>query len=141
MIKLELNDLKAIPKSRNIKDYEEKSEKDLLKILSKPKPKISISKKKLKEIKKDFRELKNKFSKEEINKFRKRFYTIKNYASEVKDVGKNLSELQESILFIKSFNADYNDKGKNIDGIRKLFDVFKPKKNDDGFYGKRNNYI
>ena len=113
----------------------------MLKILSKPKPKISISKKKLKEIKKDFRELKNKFSKEEINKFRKRFYTINNYASEVKDVGKNLSELEESILFIKSFNADYNDKDKNIDGIRKLFDMFKPKKNDDGFDSKRNNYI
>ena len=141
MIKLELNDLKAIPKSRNIKDYENKSEKIFLKILSESNPKISISKKKLKEIKKDFRELKNKISKEEVNKFRKRFYPIKNYASEVKDVGKNISELEESILFIKSFNAAYNDKGKNIDGIRKLFVVFKPKKNDDGFDGKRNNYI
>ena len=51
----------------------------MIKILSEPKPKISITKKKLKEIENDFRELRHKFSKEEINKFRKSFYNIKNY--------------------------------------------------------------
>ena len=34
MINLSLNDQKAIAKSRNIKDHENKSEKDLIKILS-----------------------------------------------------------------------------------------------------------
>ena len=46
MINLSLNDPKAIAKSRNIKDYENKTEKDLLKILNEPKPKLSISRKK-----------------------------------------------------------------------------------------------
>ena len=136
MINLSLDKLKLVAKNRNIKGYENKSEEDLIKILSDPKPKISISKKKLKEIEKDFRELRHKFSKEEIDKFRKSFYNIKNhknlYISEIKEAEKNLAELEESIQFIKFFDDDYNDENKNIDGIRRLFDVFKPKKTDDG---------
>ena len=45
MTNLSLDELKLVAKNRNIKDYENKSEKDLIKILSKPKPKISIPKK------------------------------------------------------------------------------------------------
>ena len=51
MVNLWLNELKLIAKSRNIKDYKNKSEEDLIKILSEPKPKISLSKKKIIEIK------------------------------------------------------------------------------------------
>ena len=50
MIDLSLDELQLVAKNRNIKGHEKKSEDDLIKILSKPKPKISISKKKLKEI-------------------------------------------------------------------------------------------
>ena len=52
MIDLSLDELKLIAKSRNIGDYENKSEKDLIKILSepKPKPKIRINKKKSEKI-------------------------------------------------------------------------------------------
>ena len=57
MINLSLNELKLIAKSRNIKDYKDKSENDLIKILSEPKPKINLSKKKIKETKKDFNKL------------------------------------------------------------------------------------
>ena len=57
MINLSLNELKLIAKSRNIKDYKNKSENDLIKILSEPKPKINLSKKEIKEIKKDFGKL------------------------------------------------------------------------------------
>ena len=46
MINLLLDELKLVAKNRNIKDYENKSEDDLIKILSEPKPKISISEKK-----------------------------------------------------------------------------------------------
>ena len=46
MINLSLNELKLIAKSRNFKDYKNKSENHLIKILSKPKPKINLSKKK-----------------------------------------------------------------------------------------------
>ena len=60
MINLSLDELKLVAKNRNIKDYENKSEKDLKEILSKPKPKINISKMKIKEIKKDFSKLRQK---------------------------------------------------------------------------------
>ena len=63
MINLSLDELKLVAKSRNIRDYENKSIKDLIKVLSEPKPKIRINKKKLEEIRKDFNQLRNKFSK------------------------------------------------------------------------------
>ena len=52
MIDLSLDELKLIAKSRNTGDYENKSEKDLIKTLSeaKPKPKIRINKKKSEKI-------------------------------------------------------------------------------------------
>ena len=140
MINLSLNELKLIAKNRNIQLYENKSEEDLIKILREAKPKISITKKKLKEIKKDFSELRHKFSKEEIDKFRKSFYNIKNhknlYASEIKEAGKNLAELEESLQFKKFYNDNYND-DKKLNSIKRLSDVFKPKKTDDGFGGRR----
>ena len=77
MINLSLNELKLIAKSRNIKDYKNKSENDLIKILSKPKPKINLSKKKIKEIKKYFSEVRYKFSKSKINEFRRSLKTKK----------------------------------------------------------------
>ena len=39
MINLSLDELKLVAQSWNIGDYESKSEKDLIKALSKPKPK------------------------------------------------------------------------------------------------------
>ena len=85
MINLILNELKLIAQNGNISDYESKSEKDLIKALSEPKPKlipklkIRINKKKLEGIRKDFYELRHKFSKKEADKYRKAFYVIKNY--------------------------------------------------------------
>ena len=78
MINLSLDELTLVAKNRNIKDYENKSENNLKEKLSKPKPKTYISKKKIKEIEKDFSELRHKFSKEEIDKFGKSIYHIKN---------------------------------------------------------------
>ena len=77
MINLSLNELKLISKSRSIKDYEKKSEDDLIKILSEPKPKISLSKKKKTEIKKDFTDLRHGFSKSKTSEFRRSLYNIK----------------------------------------------------------------
>ena len=70
--------MKQIAESGGVNDYENKTEKDLIKILSEPRPKISLSKKKIKEIKKAFSKLRHKFPKSELNKFRKSFYDIKN---------------------------------------------------------------
>ena len=49
MINLSLDELRLIVQNRNIRDYENKSEKDLIKALNepRPKPKIRINKKKL----------------------------------------------------------------------------------------------
>ena len=94
MINLSLDELRLIVQNRNIRDYENKSEKDLIKALSEPKPKIRINKKKLEEIRKDFNELRHKFSKKEIDKYRKTFYDIKNYKhlseSEIEELEKIL---------------------------------------------------
>ena len=140
MIILSLNELKLIAKNRNLRDYESKSEEHLTKILSKPKPRTSITRKKLKEIKKGFSELRYTFSWEEIDKFRKSFYNIKNqknlYASEIREAEKNLIELDERLQSIKFFDDDYND-DKKLNSIKRLYDV----KTDEGFAGKKNNYI
>ena len=73
MMNLSLNEFKLVEKNRNIKDYKNKSENNLIKILSKPKPKTNLSKKKIKEIKKDFNELRYGFSKSKISKSKKIF--------------------------------------------------------------------
>ena len=79
MINLSFDELRLIAQIRNISDYENKSKEDLIKALSKPKPKLGINKKKLKEIRKDFYKLRHKFSKKEADKYRKVFPDIKNY--------------------------------------------------------------
>ena len=76
MINLSLDALRLIAQIRNISDYENKSKEELIKALSEPKPetkpetkpkqtpkpKIIIKKKKLEKTRKDFNELKHKFS-------------------------------------------------------------------------------
>ena len=47
MINLLLDKLRLIAQNRSIRDYENKSEKDLIKALSETNPKIKIDKKKL----------------------------------------------------------------------------------------------
>ena len=88
---------------RNISDYENKSKENLIKALSetkpqttkpepkpqtpkpeskpqtpKPKPEIRVNKRKLKKLRKDFDKLRPKFSKKEIDRYRKAFYVAKN---------------------------------------------------------------
>ena len=92
MINLSLNELQLIAKSRNIKDCKNKSENDLIKVLSDSKPKLNLSKEKIKEIKKDFSELRYRFSKSIINNFKGSLYNIKKQknlsAPEIKETEK-----------------------------------------------------
>ena len=94
MTSLSLNELKLTAQSRNRSD----SKEDLIKALReiKPKPEIRINKKKLEEIRKDFNELRHKFSEKEVGKDRKTFYDIKSHkhlsTSEIKKVSKNLTK-------------------------------------------------
>ena len=78
MINLSFNELKLIAQYRNISNYENKSKEDLIKALSQPKPKLVINKKKLEEDRKDFYNLRYKFSKKYADKYRKVIYNIKN---------------------------------------------------------------
>ena len=81
----------------------------MIKALSEPKPIIGINKKKLEETGKDFYELRHKFSKNEVDKYWKTFYDIKNYrhlsTSEIEEARKNLIELWKSLRF-KKFHGD-----------------------------------
>ena len=134
----------------------------------KPRPKIRVNKKKFKKLRKDFDELRHKLDKKEIDRYRKAFYDVKNYEnlsiSKIKKASKSLTKLKKSLRF-KKFrgnidsvnyedldNYDYNydfaddDEYRKIGSIRTLFkefdrDYYKPIRTDDGFAGRRNNYI
>ena len=166
MINLSLDGLKLVAKNRNIRDYENKSKKVLIKVLSEPKPKIKIDKKKPEEIRKYFYELRHKFLKKK--QYRKSFYDIKNYrylsASEIKKARKNLTKLKRSLKFKKfhgdidsddyddldnyddNYDAADDDECRKVGSIRRLFeefdiDYYKPVRTDYGFGGKNNSYI
>ena len=98
ILNLSPNELKLIAKSRGIKGYENKSEYDLIKKLSEPKTKISLSRKKIKDIKKFFSELWHRLLKSEI-KERRNLYEIKNKKnlskSKIKEIEENLDELEK----------------------------------------------
>ena len=107
MISLSLNELKLITKSRSFKDYKNKSEEDLTKILSEPKPKTNLSKRKIKKIKKDFSELR---------------YGLKNlFTPEIKETEQSLLELEKSLSQLKKY-YDYDD--TEYQGIRDIGDLF-----------------
>ena len=70
----------------------------MIKALSEQK-KIRINKKRLEEIRKDFNKLRHKFSKKEIDKYRKAFHDIKNCKPlstlEIKEVKENLTKFKK----------------------------------------------
>ena len=74
MVSLSLNESKLVAESRGIKDYENKSEDQLIKILSETRPKTSLSKKRIKEIGEKFSESKDKFSKSKTKEIRRNLY-------------------------------------------------------------------
>ena len=76
MISLSLNELKLVPKSRGIKGYGNKSEDELMKILSEPKPKIGLSKTRIKKTSGKFNELRSRFSKPKIKEVRRNIIII-----------------------------------------------------------------
>ena len=133
-----------------------------------PRPEIRVNKKKFKKPRKDFDELRHKFDKKEIDRYRKAFYDVKNYEnlsiSKIKKASKSLTKLKISLRF-KNFhcnidslnyedldNYDYNynfaddDEYRKIESIRTLFkeldrDYYKPIITDSGFAGRNDNYV
>ena len=65
----------------------------------KPRPEIRVNKKKFKKLRKDFDELRHKFSKKEIDRYRKAFYVAKNKQylskSEIKNTNKSFNKLKK----------------------------------------------
>ena len=83
MLNLSLNELKVAAKSRGIKSYKSMPKERLLSALSKTELVERISEKnfddeRLKKIRKDFIELRDRFSKPLIKEIRRNLYDIKN---------------------------------------------------------------
>ena len=82
MINLSFDELRLIAQIKNIINQENKSKEYLIKALSEPKPEppkpeIRVYKRKFKKLRKGFDELRHRFSKKEINRYRKAFYVAK----------------------------------------------------------------
>ena len=127
MISLSLNSLKLVAESRDIKDYENKSEDELIEILSEPRPKVSLSKKRIKKIGEKFNELKDRFSKPEMKEIRRNLCKIikqKNLStSKIKEIEENLLKLEKNLFKPKKY-YDYDDiEYKGIRDVGKIFDL------------------
>ena len=124
MLELSLNELKLIAKSRGIKGSKSMSKERLLSVLSEPKlaeSEENFDNERFKKIKKDFNELRNRFSKPQIKEIRRSLYDIKNQKnlskSKIKRIEKNLLELEETPSRFKKYeNRDYD--GHKYRGIR-----------------------
>ena len=94
--------------------------------------------------KKDVSKLRHRFSKSKINKFRKSLYDIKARknlsAAEIKEIEKNLYELEESLFKLEKYHDyDADIKCYGIRDVKNLFDhYYKPIKTKSVFNG---NYI
>ena len=154
IINLSLDNLRLIAQSRNISDHKNKSKEDLIKALSEPKPEtklepkpnpktklkpepkpklkpepkieIKVNRKKLEKLRKDFDELRHKFSnKDEIKDYRKAFHIAKNYKhlfeSEIKKKKELLSksEIEKKIKHINKLKRSLKSKTfqGNIDSV------------------------
>ena len=88
MVRLSLHELKLVAKSKGIKDYKNKSEDELIKLLSKPKPKINFSKQRIENIRRKFNELRCRFSKSKIKQIRRNLHEKENknlFTPKIKD--------------------------------------------------------
>ena len=131
---LSTKELKAIAKIRGIKGYKSMSEDEPLRAVtsSKPvkkgrKPETNFSKAGIENIRKEFNELRYRFSKLKIKEIRKNLYEIENKKnpsdSKIKETERNLIELEENLFKTKKY-YDYDDtEYKGIRNVRDLFDL------------------
>ena len=133
-MKISIEELKAVAEIRGIKSYKSMSKGELLSVLTPSKhvkkgkkPKTNFSKARIEKIRKEFNESRYKFSKLKINEIRKTLYEIENEKnpseSKIKDIERNLTELEENLFKTKMY-YDYDDTGhKGIRNVRDLFDL------------------
>ena len=102
--------------------------------------KIKINKKKLEEIRKGFNELRHKFSKKEIDNYRKTFYDMKNYkhlsVSEIKKAGKNLTKLKKGLRLKKIHGGIHTVDYDDLDNYNYNYDYADDDDDDDDEYRK-----
>ena len=119
-------------------------------ILSEQKAKTSLSKKKIRELRKDFNKSRYKFSTSKIKDIRRNLYDIKTlknlFKSKIKKTEENLYELEKSLFKLKKY-FDYDDTEYiEIRDIENLFnrstdeDYYKPIK-AIGIFDNKDNYI
>ena len=117
---LKLNELKQIAKMRRIKGYKSMSKEKLLSAIRESESAKSLDNAKIKKIREDFNELRDRFLKPKIKEIRKNLYEIENKnnlsASKLKDIEKNLFELEESLSKLKKC---YDYDGAEYIGVRK----------------------
>ena len=104
MLNLSLNELKQIVKMRRIKGYRNTSKERLLNAVHESESAKSLNNAKIEKIKEDFNKLRDRFLKPKIKEIRKNLYEIKNKnlsESELKEIEKNLFELEESLSTLK----------------------------------------
>ena len=109
MPNLSLNELKQIAKMRRIKGYKNMFQKRLLNALDESELTKSLNNAKIKNIKEDFNELRDRFLKPKIKEIRMSLYEIKNKnpsESELKEIEKSLFELEESLSKLKKYFDD-----------------------------------
>ena len=91
MLNLSLNELKQIAKMRCIKGYKNMSKESLLNTLNESESAKGLDDAKIEKIKKDFNKLRNRFLKPKIKEIRKNLYEVKNKKlseSELKEIEK-----------------------------------------------------
>ena len=118
---------KLLAQKRGIKGYKSMSEDELLSAIISPKqlkksekPKINFSKPGIEKIRKEFNELRHKFSKSKINEIRRNLYEIENaknlFAPKIKEIERNLFRARKYY--------DYDDtEYKEIRDVKDLFDL------------------
>ena len=86
--------------------------------------KNSFDDERLKKIRKDFNELRDRFSKSQIKEIWKNLYDIKNQknlSKKKKEIEESLFKLEESFSNFKKYHFQDDFKYRNIGGIRNLF--------------------
>ena len=138
MLNPSLNELKLVAESRGVKGYKSMSKEKTLSGLSKSGSvesanslsKNSFDDKRLKKIREDFNELRERFLKPQIREIRKILYYIKNpknhstelhSTQKVKEIKESLFTLEERLSNFKKYCFQDDFKYRNIGDIRNLF--------------------
>ena len=127
ILNLSLNELKIVSKSRGSKGHKSISKERLLSALSESESvesKNSFDDKRLKKIRKDFYELRYRFSKPQMKEIRRNFYDINTpnlSKPQIKEISENLLELEKSLSNIKKYRSQDDFEHKNLREVRNLF--------------------